>query len=766
MEQQRQSGKGQADGLRGAMEREIRQLHLALKQASLYPEGHPIHARAAGEVYELVQEVLSSQESHSLTAIADKRHIDQLLIDGCKTNDDEQSHIALEEMSADIARKFRRRGIRSVAFSRGMELWELERFLDIMNMRAKEVMDQGGAAKLLSPSSDVSHIEVVDIEYENIQFVTADSKEDDAGEMLVSYLGGRTESLANTARMHFLSLLQKPDLMARLVEKCAGYDGTSEPNAIDVIQSLDKLVSLVEQFTDIDEERRDFEKNLLQAIFRMEAPVKNALFSASDDSGTLTRLISGLSADEIAEHATVESGTDGPPVPLRRMLDEFLASDQTSAFGSPEERFAEVEVAIQSELGRRGQEDIFDNKAIQLLEEVFTELEVNRLEGEKLESGRPLDKRHSPEHRQAVEYGAEEMTDLFAAEDDVANFAFVMLEMLESETSYDDYSDITDRLEEVVKFLIGESQDAMGMRCQCLSTVLYIIDALFEQADAKSDNAPELQKRARKAIANMGTQEVINRVILSWLGSDQLAWGTLERFMRQMGGKAVPSLVENRLNVENPPERHRLGKILISMGSSVAPEFRRWLSQVQPVVVVKDIIPILKEIGGTEALDFFSDALDHSSPQVRRAAVSALAISTSPRAAKLILSKIRDTKEEESIRLLAISTLGKLGDGHVVEEIKTIINGKNAVLGREAIQALGDIGGEKSVSILSDLLKRRRLILGRRRVEELQLHAVAALSQIDSESAIEALLERSRQKKGKVESACDKALQSHLQIKG
>ena len=234
-DQQGQSNKGRADGIPEETRHAVSLLYLAIKRVALYPAGHPIRVKAAGEVYGSLQRVLSSQESHSLMAIGDKLYADQR-----EVSVDKQRYAVSDEMSTELARRFRRRGIRSVIFSRGVELWELERFLDIMTMETKAaLMLQGGAGELLrsgtdtdAGATDVSHIEIIDIEYEDTQFVTDDGKEDeDVEEMLVSFLTGKSGSLPDAAHTYLSSLLEEPDLMARLIENCFSYDDINEPDS-------------------------------------------------------------------------------------------------------------------------------------------------------------------------------------------------------------------------------------------------------------------------------------------------------------------------------------------------------------------------------------------------------------------------------------------------------------------------------------------------------------------------------------------------------
>lgn len=729
VDQQRQFDKGQTDDIPEALKKMIREFHLAMKRAFLYPVGHPARVRAADEIHQALQELLSAEESHSLTAIEDKLYIDEH-----KMSADEHPRIMSDEMSTEIARKLRQRGIRSVIFSHGIELEELERFLDIMTMEAKEVMVQNGAGELLRSSGDVPHIEIADIEYESIQFVASDSREGsmDVEEILLSYVKGISyiENLADVTYTYLSSLLDSPDLMARLIEAGTDYDGTSEPDRAAVIRCMDNLIRLGEQFT--DEERRDFQRKILDATLRVERPVKNVLFSLSDDSDILTRLMDGLSVDEIANFVAVECTTDEPAVSLRRIFDELLNSTSADPDTATAKRLTQVEAAIQSELVKRGQEDVFDNTVAPVLGEIFAELGSSKLGDDQIRLGSMLDESYSPEQRQKISSSVDEIMDLFVNRDDLVDFAVVLLEMLVHETDFEGYSDTVEQLERTVKSLIRKSRDTVYMRDHYLTTAFHIVDVLFQQANLDDDRSLELQKRDRKAIANIGTEDTIDQALSSLLraaGAAQAApalWSALENFIQQIGEKAITPLVENFLDVKNPPERRKLGDILVSMGPMVVSEFHRWLSQGNEVV--RQIMPILGKIGESEALE-------------------------------LVLSKIRDDGEEESIRRLAISVLGRIGNEQVVEEIERILMGKNTVLKREAIYALGSIGGEKSTSILSDLLNQKRSILRRRRIEELQLQAVEALIQIGTQSAIRVLREMSQRKKGNVKSACEKALE-------
>ncbi len=738
------------DNIPKILETGIRGLHLAIKKSVLYPPGHPFRVKAAGEIHKSLQRILSEQENHSLTAIENKLYIDQY-----KTEDDEHYYVGAEGIYADLARRFRRRGIRSVTFLRGIELWEMGTFLDIATMRTQETIALGGAGKLLRSDGDISHIEIVDIEYESVEFEEEDGEESSmsAEEILLLYLRGGCEHLEDSGYAYLLSLLEESDQMARLIEDCIDYDGVDEPKLADLLRCMENLTDLGDQFT--EQEKRTFMRKVLEAILEMESPVKNSLFSSPDDDGLLNRLLSSLSIDEIVQSVLQESKTDEPAIPLRRIFDELLTPDQSQKSGTPEAWLAELESSIQAESKKSGQEDIFKNTVAPLLEEAFVELEINRLKDQQLELERILDKSYSPEPEQTPQ----DELDLFADTGEIISSASVLLEMLESETNPEDYSNIAGQLEKSARTLITESHETTETRDQCFSMVFETIDALSSHAGGKSGKFPMSQERAKQAITNICTDKNTDLLLSALLKSEDLEQRTLERFVQQVGDKSITPLVKNLLDTESWYVREILKDMLVSMGSAVVPELYQWMRQTQWGAEIKVLIPVLNEIGGTDDPDSLSDKLNHPNPQIRRAAIVDLAICKNPRAAEMIWEKINDRKEEEFIRTFAISILGEIGDEQTIEELVKTIKGKNASLRREAIYALGNIGGEKPISILSKLLKKRRPIRNKR-TEELQIYTIEALGRMGTRQAVEILLETSERKKGHLKIASDKALRT------
>ena len=110
--------------------------------------------------------------------------------------------------------------------------------------------------------------------------------------------------------------------------------------------------------------------------------------AASDATGVLTRLMDGLSIHEIAETVSEQAqeyADKGITVPLRRIVDEFLVTDQSYASVLPEERLAEVETAIRNMLTEEEKEEVFNGIVVPSLEEVFIEFLCSRLEGDQIE---------------------------------------------------------------------------------------------------------------------------------------------------------------------------------------------------------------------------------------------------------------------------------------------------------------------------------------------------------------------------------------------
>jgi len=613
----------------------------------------------------------------------------------------------------------------------------------------------------LNTDDDVSHIEIVDIEYEDLEFTTDDDEQSSmtAEEILVLYLRGGSEDLEHSAYMYLLSLLDDPGQMAHLLEDCIDYDGVGEPDIADLLRCMDNLIDLGGQYTET--EKRAFQKKILEAILKMEGSVKNALFSAPDDKNMLESLINSLSIDEMAQSIMEESTTDDPAIPLRRMFDELLASGESPRPKPPEERLAELEAAIQAESIERGQEEVFSNTIAPLLEEAFVEFEVSTLAGEQSELERLLDEL-TLSQQQMLESEVFQGIGLFAAEGEILSSASVLLEMLESETDSDGYSEISTQLEGTVNSLITGSRDMTDMRSQYFAMVFQIVNTLSMHTNTGDSKPPELRERAGKAIAVICTEDATDQILTALLETKDPEQEMLERFVQHMGEKAATPLIRNLLETASQHRRQMLRSILVSMGASVASELHQWMRKDQWGESIKEIIPILMEIGGSKDPDSLSDRLNHPNPNVRRSAIVDLAVSESSRAAEMIWEKIGDKSEEGFIREFAVSILGEVGNEETAEDVVKLTKGKNPGLRREAIYALGNIGGEKSVSLLSDILRQRRAILGKR-LEELQLYAIETLGRMATRPAFEVLQEMSEKKKGSIKLACEKALHSRYQ---
>jgi len=696
VDQQRQSDEGRIDGLREVAEGTIRRLYSALRRFFLFPEGHPVRLRSITDLYLFLQGSLSKQGGYSLTSIEDRLYVSRCADVG------EESYIASDRMSRDIAHRFSQRGIRSVVFSQGLELGELEAFLNIMATKAILVMARNGAGEMLRSAGNVQHIDIVGAEHGDGEtgLAASDNGGSMAGveEIIISYLRGEyyIGDLAEPEYSHLSSMLEKPDMLARLIEEAVGYDGIRAPDVARVNQCMSNLILL--DNSGIGKDKKDFYRKILETGLRVEAPVKDVLFSLTSDDGALSRLVNSLSANDIAKILTArfpEHPDDGVSVPLRWILDGIVSPDRGP---DTEDRLTELQTAIESELTRKGQENVFGDRFAPAFEEAFVELMAGGLENDWIELEYTPDQLYPSEEEQETALG--KMTTMFIAEDNVIKSVMILMDVLESEAEPEVYSDAVEQLNDAVKALIMESYDTPYIQCRYLISALQILDHLSEQADPRKGKPPELRERVREIIASICTEEVIDHVLSRTLQGGYSDWGCVESFVQQMGEKAIVPLTVNLLDVRNPPERRRFGQILASMGSVVVPELRRRLFQGRRVETLRDIIEILSEIGDAEALGCLADALDHPNPQIRKLAVNSLATNASHEALELLLNKIRDEEEKESIRQLAISALGNIGNEQLAEEIEKVIHEKSVVLKHEEITAVGNIGGEKSISIL------------------------------------------------------------------
>ncbi len=133
----------------------VKQIHAALKNATAYPENHPVADEVIRKSYETLIGLLNKQPLFTACVVGNKLMVDDLLIDSGGA------------FSSGFAKTLSQRDVDSITFYRGLSHKEFVIFLQSLMQRPKLLRKKGGLASLLSQNG-VSKIKINNVKYGQI----------------------------------------------------------------------------------------------------------------------------------------------------------------------------------------------------------------------------------------------------------------------------------------------------------------------------------------------------------------------------------------------------------------------------------------------------------------------------------------------------------------------------------------------------------------------------------------------------------------------
>ncbi|MFB3059832.1 MAG: hypothetical protein ACE10C_00495, partial [Candidatus Binatia bacterium] len=134
----------------------VKQVHAALKNATAYPENHPVADEVIRKSYETLIGLLNKQPLFTTCVVGNKLMVDDLLIDSGGS------------FSSGFAKTLSQRDVDSITFYRGLSHKEFVIFLQSLMQRPKLLRKKGGLASLLSQNG-VSKIKINNVKYGQIK---------------------------------------------------------------------------------------------------------------------------------------------------------------------------------------------------------------------------------------------------------------------------------------------------------------------------------------------------------------------------------------------------------------------------------------------------------------------------------------------------------------------------------------------------------------------------------------------------------------------
>jgi hypothetical protein len=568
------------------------------------------------------------------------------------------------------------RGIRELEIDAAVEEWELQAFLELLNMPGAELRQLGGA---------------------------------------VEYLAARGV------------------LRVRVVAPGEGREGESDPgeasrqalqtgrDAVDLF--VDAVLALTEaRFADLTYDRTA----LVAWLGDVGAEGPGRLYAA-------VRMIHGLVAQapdrEIRTRTVVEALLDLPEALLRPFFAEHLiplagrdvlALNLLSQMTEDEIRHVaarlvpqESLLALSSELLEFPWEEVQRRRLIEAITSAVREQDAPEVlvdDGVVLEADDPL----VVELREEI---------LASCQPDILldRSAEILLALVLSADGQEYGSSAGEAFEEIVAEMLTRGR--LEMAVQLLTSLQEALEGSGRTAEHLRYLA-ELQERlgGRSYVALLGG------LLRQHAGNDrQLA--AVGQYIGLVPRGAVQEFVALLGEERDRQARARMCQVLAKAGPSIVPALLGWLEDPR-WFLVRNVVHVLGKIADESALDPVVRLLGHPHMRVRIEALRTLALIAPARAARPILPLSRDTDAE--VRLEAIRALGALRRDEALPVLHEIAAGAgdatDLVLREEAVEALAALGTAGACEALAALARRRVWPWQRaeRRIRETAAAALAA----------------------------------------
>jgi len=728
------------------VEKGIKELSLTIKTRGIYPSDHPAIKASVERLYVTMEGLLEASPEFKLE-IAQKN----LLVDGQfldKTN----------EIFRDFALQFHRRGVASVTFRKGLSTEELRMFLEVASTEPKVLQKSGGFLRLCQEKK-ISHIDIVEIDYQKVLGVGEEigevaeerkvrSDEEIWADLIRSldlYSGLKLGEVEHNFLLH---LEEEPDKMAAYLERVAWKSslGRSDLGGVAVRKTINNIGNYI--FKNLPQEKEVHRKKLAEVVSRLDPKLRIQLIDAEIDIETgqidvVTEIIPDLSNSVIVEMMTLAVSGEGRVTErLVKLFHKIVPEEERKKeiiplFG---DSLADMSGKEDSLYMRRLIENLFLSKHT---EDFISEMYRKALK--------------ELNEQIASISGIKEYTDSLNERKIEEQASTVLMDLIRLETESSDYVEIAKNLGKAgMDFLLtGRYEKAKE-----------IIEVLIEEAGPEKGRTDDERNACKEALEKLRDIGIVYDLVAALRDWGREKYETIRFILLQMGEIAVVPLLEALGKETDSSLRKKIISVIVGLGERAIPEIVRRFSD-RNWYVVRNMVRILREIGTEKAMRYLNTPLKHEDPRVRKEVVYALSSIGGKEALRLI-SLMTDDPDGE-VRRGAIRYLGVMRDkGTVPLLVKLIAQrnpfGRNNSLIISGIEALGEIGAEEAVPGLVRLL-RKSTIFARRRNDEVRIATATALEKIGNEQAMDALVRGTRYRRKIVRQMCERLIQKHKESK-
>ncbi|RJO74558.1 MAG: hypothetical protein C4523_00480 [Myxococcales bacterium] len=273
-----------------------------------------------------------------------------------------------------------------------------------------------------------------------------------------------------------------------------------------------------------------------------------------------------------------------------------------------------------------------------------------------------------------------------------------------------------------------------------------IVGLFHEHADPKIDRHYDQKKHAFRVIDSIASEEVTRMLLTVYQHGEEEARQEVGALIVKLGQRMLTALLELLKSSEDRSMRRHIINLLKQMGQPVIEAIRLELTNAENAwYVVRNLVIMMSEMGGTEHAEWLQPLLSHGEPRVRREAVKALAQLDPQGSVEFIRMALQDS--DISVRGYTISTLGALRDTPSIPQIAELIGKRTKMqveeeeqLQLDAITAMAKMNDPSVVPYLLTALKKEGLFSGTRtKSPQIRARACFALAPYPSEEVAKAI---------------------------
>ena len=326
----------------------------------------------------------------------------------------------------------------------------------------------------------------------------------------------------------------------------------------------------------------------------------------------------------------------------------------------------------------------------------------------------------------------------------------VLLERANKENDLLKYNDLAVKIREKIEPLLAEKD---------IDNVFPAVMAFYGHAVASSGKTDGIRSTALEKLKSTLTREVLAYLALKAGAKENQHRGATQSILVFAGEPGAEALLDAIIEAPEAATRRNLFNALVRFGARLRPLAEARLKH-EAWYVARQMVSLLGEVGGAEAIPALESAYGHSEPRVKKEVMKSFVKIGTPRATAFLVGKLQE--EDPSLVAQAIISLGMLKDPASIEPLAAIASKRENFSDlidpqKEAIKALGIIGDARAVSHLVKILS-RKVWFGKKANDEVRSLAALSLGMIGTHEAMQAVMEASSDASGELQSACKRVL--------